>query len=294
MPKSAKPSKLQPPAKIATPAPDEFKKLIRTTAMRIGIPVLVVWIVVILIGHPYGLIGAGVLTLVAAGIVGWAYWYMRKSKAVANILQSADVSTAEGRKEAMSKLDEKADKGDAAALFAKSQLLMHEDPRKALEVLEQINLDKVMAPIADEARGQRAMIHLLLGEVDRARTLVDAIDLSRHDQLKSRAALAAVVAEAWARSGQGKRASETLDLFDPENDELTEIKPQLYRSRAFAAATQSDVKRMRHALRKLRGINPQLLGGFVQKKVHPLLEREARQMLVQSGAVPKKMVRRRM
>jgi len=277
-----------------TPMPDEFKKLIRSTATRIGLPVLVVWIVAILIGHPYGLIAAGVITVAALGIVGWAYWYMRKSRAVANILQSADIATAEGRKEAMGQLEAKADKGDTAALFAKAQLLMHEDPRKALEVLEQINLDKAMAPIADEARGQRAMIHLLLGEVDRARTLVDAIDLSRHDQIKSRAALGAVVAEAWARSGQGKRASETLDLFDPENSELGDIKPQLYRSRAFAAAAQSDVKRMRHALRRLRAINPQLLGGFVQKKVHPLLEKEARQMLVQTGAVPKKMVRRRM
>jgi hypothetical protein len=273
--------------------PDEFKRLMRTTATRVGLPILAVWVVVILIGHPYGLIGAGVLTLAALGIVGWAYRYLRKGRAVANILQSADMTTAEGRKEAMGKLEDKADKGDTAALFAKAQLLMHEDPRKALEVLEQINLDKVMAPIADEARGQRAMIHLLMGEVDRARTLVDAIDLSRHDQLKSRAALAAVVSEAWARSGQGKRASETLDLFDPENGEIAEVKPQLYRSRAFAAAAQSDVKRMRHALRRLKAINPQLLGGFVQKKIHPLLEREARQMLVQTGAVPKKMVRRR-
>lgn len=273
---------------------DEFKRLLRTTGMRIGIPVLAIWIVAILIGHPYGLIAAGVVTVAALGVVGWAYHYLRKSRAVASILQGTDMTSAQGRKEAMGKLEEKADKGDAAALFAKAQLLMHDDPRKALEVLEQINLAKVMAPIADEARGQRAMIHLLLGEVDRARTLVDAIDLSRHDQIKSRAALAAVVAEAWARSGQGKRASETLDLFDPENHEIEEIKPQLYRSRAFAAAAQSDVKRMRHALRRLKTINPQLLGGFVQKKIHPLLEREARQMLVQTGAVPKKMVRRRM
>lgn len=290
MSKSAKPNAVP---KLGTPAPDEFKKLIRTTALRVGVPILVVWIVALLIGHPYVLIGAGVLTLAALGIVAWAYNYLRKGRAVANILHSADMTSASGRKEAMDKLADKADKGDTAALFAKAQLMMHEDPRKALEVLEQINLDKVMAPIADEARGQRAMIHLLLGEVDRARTLVDGIDLSRHDQLKSRAALAAVVAEAWARSGQGKRANETLDLFDPNNSELTEVKPQLFRSRAFAAASQSDLKRMRHALRQLKAINPQLLGGFVQKKIHPLLEREARQMLAQSGAIPKKMVRRR-
>ena len=294
MTKLAKSDKGSASPKIPTPAPDEFKKLIRSTALRIGIPIAIVWVVAILIGHPYVLIGAGVLTVVAAGIVGWAYRYMNKSRAVANILRNANISSAEGRKEAMDKLEAGAGKGDVAALFAKAQLLMHEDPRKALEVLEDINLDKTMAPVADEARGQRAMIHLLLGEVDRARPLVDGIDLSRHEQIKARAGLAAVVAEGWARSGQSKRASETLDLFDPENSELEDIKPQLYRARAFAAAQSSDVKRMRHALRRLRAINPQLLGGFVQKKVHPLLEKEAKQMLMQTGAVPKKMIRRRM
>jgi hypothetical protein len=135
------------------------------------------------------------------------------------------------------------------------------------------------------------MIHLLLGEVDRARTLVDAIELSRHDNIKSRANLGSVIAETWARTGQAKRACDTLDLFDPEVDDLEELRPQLYRARAFAAAATNDGKRMKLALRKLKAINPQLLGGFVQKKVHPVLEREARQMLMSSGAVPKKMVR---
>lgn len=277
--------------KPPVPTTADFRKIIKGTVLRIGIPLVVIWVVVILIGHPIALGIGAALTLAAAGLVAWAYYYMRKSKRVANILRDADISTAEGRKEALNRLE--GGKSDATALFAKAQILMHEDPRKALEVLEQINLDKVMAPVADEARGQRAMIHLLLGEVDRARPLVDAIDLTRHDQIKSRAGLAAVVAEAWARSGQSKRASETLDLFDPENSELEDLRPQLYRARAFAAAGQSDTKRMRVALRKLRSINPQLLAGFVQKRVHPLLEREARQMLMQSGVVPKKMIRQR-
>lgn len=268
--------------------------MMKSALMRVGIPVVVVWIVVILIGHKIGFIVAAVLTVAAAGLIGWALWQMKRSTKVANILRGADTSTLEGRKQALDQLEQGAGKGDATALFAKAQILMHEDPRKALEVLEQINLDKVMAPVADEARAQRAMIHLLQGEVDRARALADAIDLSRHDQIKARASLAAVIAEAWARSGQGKRASDTLDLFDPENKEVEDIKPQLYRARAFAAAAANDAKRMKHALRKLRSINPQLLGGFVQKKIHPLLEREARQMLMQSGMVPKKMVRQRM
>lgn len=290
--KPTKPS--QPAPKVSAPSPDEFKKMLKGTGLRLGIPLLVIWIVVILIGHPIGLIIAGVLTAAGIGLVVWAIYYMNKSKRVAGILSSADMSSPEGRKKAMDQLETSAGKGDTAALFAKAQLLMHEDPRKALEVLEQINLDKVMAPIADEARGQRAMIHLLLGEIDRARALVDGIDLTRHEQTKARAALASVVAEAWARSGQAKKANETLDLFDPESGELEEVKPQLYRARAFAAASLSDTKRMKHALRRLKAINVQLLAGFVQKRVHPLLEKEARQMLMQSGAVPKKMVRQKM
>lgn len=294
MSKASKPTPGQASAKIAAPASVEFRKMLKGMGLRLGLPLLVIWIVVILIGHPVGLIVAGVLTLAGIGLVVWALYYMNKSKKVAGILSAADMSSPEGRKKAMEQLEPSAGKGDTASLFAKSQLLMHEDPRKALEVLEQINLDKVMAPIADEARGQRAMIHLLLGEIDRARTLVDGIDLTRHDQSKARAALASVVAEAWARSGQAKKANETLDLFDPESGELDEVKPQLYRARAFAAAALSDTKRMKHALRKLKGINVQLLAGFVQKRIHPLLEKEARQMLMQSGAVPKKMVRQRM
>lgn len=271
-----------------------MKQLIRTTGVRVGIPVLILWVVALLIGHPYVLIGAGVLTLIAIGLVSWAYWYLRKTRAVAGILQGADMTSSAGRKQALEQLEDKAGKGDSAALFAKAQVLMHEDPKRALEVLEQINLSKVMPAVADEARGQRAMIHLMLGEVDRARPLVDAIDLSRHEQIQSRAALAAVVAEAWARTSQAKRAAETLDLYNPEQEQFKDLRPQLYRARAFACAALSDTKRMRFALRKLAQINPQLLGGFTQKKVHPLLERQARQMLMQSGAVPKKMIRRRM
>jgi hypothetical protein len=56
----------------------------------------------------------------------------------------------------------------------------------------------------------------------------------------------------------------------------------------------NDTKGIRKVLRKLSEINPQLLGGFLVKKVHPLLEREAKEMLKRSGAVPKKMVVRRM
>jgi transposase len=151
-------------------------------------------------------------------------------------------------------------------------------------------LNKVMAPVADEARGQRAMIHLTQGEVSQARQLADNIDLSRHQDARTRAMLASVVAEAWARSGDAKKANETLALYDPEEATYEQIKPQLYRAMAYAAAHESDLTGMRKALRKLLAIDVRLLGGFMMKKTHPLLQKEAKKMLEQSGQVPRKMV----
>jgi hypothetical protein len=46
---------------------------------------------------------------------------------------------------------------------------------------------------------------------------------------------------------------------------------------------------MRRALRKLLEIDVRLLGGFMLKKTHPLLQREAKKLLEQSGQVPRKM-----
>jgi lipopolysaccharide biosynthesis regulator YciM len=138
------------------------------------------------------------------------------------------------------------------------------------------------------------MIHLVLGETDRARSLVDGIDLSRHQQPKTRVTLASVIGEAWARTGQGKKALETLELFDPEDPEFADLKAQIYRSLAFAYAAVNDMKGIRRVLRKMMEINPQLLAGFLMKKIHPLLEREAKEMLKRSNAIPKKMVVKRM
>jgi hypothetical protein len=69
----------------------------------------------------------------------------------------------------------------------------------------------------------------------------------------------------------------------------------MWRARAFAYAATNDMKGAGRALRKLADMNPHLLGMFVgQKKIHPLLEREAKQIVMKLGVVPRKMVRQRM
>lgn len=273
-------------------APEQLKKLVP----RLGIPLAAVWVLGGLIaavthsawatGFALGI--PAVVTVLLVGVVVWAFRQAKKARGVASLLRN--VETAEDRKAALAELEAGYAKDDPAAVFARAQLEMQEDPRKALGTLERIDLSKVMATVADEARGQRAMIHLVLGEVARARELVEGIQLDRHQEARTRAMLAAVVAEAWARGGQARRAKETLDLFDAEDATYEALRPQLYRARAYACIQAGDEKGMRKALRRMLEIDARLLGPFLQPKTHPLLAREARKLIERSGVVPRKMV----
>ncbi len=277
------------------PADPLSMQTLRPLLLRLGLPLLGLWIGSFFINSwiPKAVMGA--LTLALAGLAIWALRYARRSRAVAEIVRDVG-QTPEARKEAIEKLETDFKKDDTAAVFAKAQLQMQEDPRLALATLESIKLEKVMAPIADEARAQRAMIHLILGETDEARQLVDNIDLTRHKEHKTRATMASIVGEAWSRTGQGKKAIEMLDTFDMQDEVYADLKPQLLRARAFAYAGTSNTKQMKTVLRQLLQINPQYLMGFVTKKknpmgvnprgIHPLLEKEAFDMVMRSGVVP--------
>jgi hypothetical protein len=234
---------------------------------------------------------AVVITLLALAVVIWVSRQAKKARGVASILSG--VESAEDRKAALAQLDATYKKNDPTAVFAKAQLEMQEDPKKALTTLEQIDLNKVLGPIADETRAQRAMIHLTLGDVGPARQLVDNIDLTRQRDAKTRAMLTAVCAEAWARTGNAKKSVETLALLDPEDAEYEKLRPQLYRAMAYGYAHTNDLKGMRRVLKKLVQIDFRLLGGFMMKRTHPLLQKEAKKAAEQSGQVPRKMVMQR-
>ncbi len=254
---------------------------------------VVVWIVAFIVPGKIGLVVAAVLSVAAAGGLVWLDKWVKKQTALGNLLRGAD--TAEGRKEALARLDTDFKKGDTSAVIAKAQLQMQEDPRAALATLESVKLDKELGPVAGQVRALRATIHLTLGETQEARSLADALDLGKQQEPKTRVMFAAVAAEAWARTGLGKKAVDTLELFNPEAPEMGEMRAQLWRARAFAYAATNDTKGIARALKKLAEINPHLLGMFVgQKKVHPLLEREAKQIVMKMGIVPRKMVRQRM
>lgn len=272
--------------------PVDMKKIY----LRVAAIAAVVWIIALILPGTTGRIAlavAGVLSVAAVGGLVWLDRWVKKQAALGEILRGAD--TAEGRKEALEKLETQFKKGDTGAIIAKAQLQMQEDPRAALATLEAVNLEKELAPVAGQVRALRATIHLTLGETQEARSLADKLDLGKQQEPKTRVMFAAVAAEAWARTGQGQKAVDTLDLFNPEAPEMGEMRPQLWRARAFAYAAVNDTKGVARALKKLVEINPHLLGMFVgQKKVHPLLEREAKQIVVRMGLVPRKMVRQRM
>ena len=274
-----------PPKALAAPVGADVMK---SLALRLGLPIVAGWLVAAFINHwiAYSVVGA--VTVAAAGLAVWALRRLQKTRAVADILGAVSPTDKAGRKAAIEKLDKDFKKGDLAATFARAQLMMQDDPDAALRELESIDLTKGLPVEADQARFQRALIHLTKGEVDAARKLVDAIDLSRHEDVKQRAMIGAVVAEAWGRSGQAKKARDALELYDPEEAGFAEIRPQLWRARAFVYAALNDMKQVRRALKKLTAENPQYLSIFLVKRVHPLLEKEAKQMLQQSGAMPRR------
>jgi tetratricopeptide (TPR) repeat protein len=272
----------------------------RQLALRLGIPALIAWVIAFIIPGwiPKAVVGA--LTIALVGVVVYVLRRVRRAQKVVDIVKQA--GSPEARKEAIQKLESDFKKDDAEAVFAKAQLQMQDDPRQALRTLETIKLDRVMAPEADQARVQRAMIHLMLGETENARELVDKVNIEQHKDAKTRASIVAIIAEAWARSGQAKKAIDLLDTLKVDKD-LDDIKPQLLRSRAFAYAWANQTKQMKQTLKELMGENPQYLSGFITKKkhpmgvaprgVHPILEKEAFDMLMKSGTAQRRMEFRR-
>jgi hypothetical protein len=211
-----------------------------------------------------------------------------KSEALGQLMADGMDLPAEERAARIAKLEAQVGKGEVGAIIAKAQLQMQESPRDALDTLEKVNLEKGAKVMANQVRAMRAMIHLNLGEVKAARELADAIVLDKTPDLKARANLAGIMAEAWARSGNPIEASELLDKYDPEDKDFSDVKVQLYRARAFASAHQNKLDRMRKALKQLEELSPQLLAVFVgQKRVHPLLSQEAKKKLEKSGLIPK-------
>jgi hypothetical protein len=285
---------------LARPSPDAPEKPpvdMNKLYVRVGGVVALVWVLAAIATHWWTIVPlaiAGAVTLAAVAAIVWLVRYVNKAREMASILRAGSQNE-EGRQDALKRLETDFKKCDVQAAIARAQLEMQDDPRKALATLESVDLGKQMVPVADQVRCTRATIHLQLGEVQEARALVDKMELGKQQDAKTRAMFAAVAGEAYGRTGLGKKGVELLELYNPEDPEYAEMRVQMWRARAFAAAGAGDMKAASRALKKLIEVNPQLLGMFVgAKKIHPMLQQEAKQLLMRSGAVPRKMVRQKM
>jgi hypothetical protein len=283
-------------ARPSSDAPEKSPVDMKKIVVRVGGVLAVIWIVAGIVARwtVIPLYVAGAITLAAVAAAVWLVRYVNKAREMGALLRSGS-QTEEGRQDALKRLSTDFKKGDVQASIARAQLEMQDDPRQALATLESVDLSRQMVPVADQVRCTRATIHLQLGEVPEARALVEKMDLGKQQDAKTRAMFAAVAGEAWGRSGQGKKGVEVLELYNPEDPEFAEMRIQMWRARAFAYAGAGDMKGASRALRKLIEVNPQLLGMFVgAKKIHPMLQQEAKQLLMRSGAVPRKMIREKM
>ena len=104
---------------------------------RLGLIALGVWIlfgsIAAFLSSPWNkviLAVPAILTLVGVGLVVWTLRQAKTARGVASIL--SNVETDEDRKAALAKLSTDFKKGDTAAVFARAQLELQEDPKKAL------------------------------------------------------------------------------------------------------------------------------------------------------------------
>jgi hypothetical protein len=177
--------------------------------------------------------------------------------------------------------------------LAQSQLVAQEDPQEAMRILEAVDVEKTPAVLQDEIRSNLALLYLVHGKPREARKVADAIRLDRQPQAKSRALYAAVVAEAFARTGKAEEALKLVETYGADDPELGEVRSLLYRAQVFTFMAVKKRGLATKALEKLATIDPNMVAALV-KGGSPELGKLARNALQTAGVIPKNPVRVRM
>jgi hypothetical protein len=232
---------------------------------------------------------AGVVTVAAMGFGVYVWRMTSRSQAVVDIMKSATDEAS--RLAAIEKLAESGTK-DVMKVLARAQLVAQSKPLEALEILEQIDLAKAPAVLQDDIRSQRAMLYLRGNRVRDARAMVDEIRLDRQPNAKAKAMYAAVTAESFARSGKVEEAKKLLETYSPDESEYGESRALLLRAQVYTCFALKKRGLAQNAMQTLAAIDPNLLGGFVQKGTQPELTKMAKQILAGSGAMPRPRIKR--
>jgi hypothetical protein len=259
---------------------------------QIGGAFAVLWITAVMamqwIGY-VGLIVMGVVTLAAIGF-GLYLWRMtRRQRAILEIMKTA--TDAEGRKRAIEELGA-GGTSDAMKAVAQAQLLAATDPNEALKVLEGIDLKKAPMVVQDEVRAQLSLLYLRNNRVKEARALADDMRLDRQPQPKAKAFYAAIMAEAFARTGKADEAKKLLDTYSDSDPAYAEVRSILLRAQVFTYFQLKKRGLAQKAMLTLADVEPGMLAAFTLKGTNPEIIALARQTLASAGFAPKVKIKR--
>lgn len=225
----------------------------------------------------------GVLTLVAAGFGIYIWRLTARSRAIVDIMKGA--TDEEGRRQAIQALE--GDSKDAMKALAQAQLLSQTDPQEAMRVLERIDLKKAPTMVQDDLRAQLGLLYLRNQRVRDAREIVEPIRLDRRPDARSRALYAAVMAEAFARTGSGDEASRLIETYPPHEAEQVETKALLWRAKVFTSFALKKRGLAQQAMEALAGIEPNMVAAFTLKGHPPEMVQMAKQTLGRAGLGPR-------
>ncbi|MDD9947421.1 MAG: tetratricopeptide repeat protein [Myxococcales bacterium] len=230
----------------------------------------------------------GVITVLAAGFLVYIYRMTTKSRQIVDIMKGA--TDAEGRQQALDQLAGAGGK-DAMKALARAQLLAQSDPQAAQAALEAIDLKKAPAVVQDDVRSQLAMLYLRNNRTREARTLIDDIRLDRQPNAKAKGLYAAIMAEGLARTGGAEEARKLLETYPPAEADSVDNRAMLLRAQVYTCVALKKRGLAKTAMAELAAIEPNLLGGFLQKGSSPELMKLAKQVAASVGLMKMKVKR---
>lgn len=273
------------PAKDTAPVTPQLKwQNLAYIAGGIGL----LWALVVASGSKPAMAVMGVLTVALVGGGAWIWQWIQKQQRLAKLVQAAQGSPEE-RSKVLEQLST-ADAGkDVMNLVVRAQLEAQEDPDKALATLESVDLEKVPALMQDDVRSMKAQMYLLNGRVKDAATTVEKVKPASAQTAEQRGMMAAVKAEALARTGREKEAAELLAAISPDDAAYEKSKVLLLFARIYTNHALHKNDLARKDMLALSKDNVNYLGRFVDKRFRtpPDLTKIAQDVLMRNPEVKK-------
>ena len=252
----------------------------RKNLVIIAVITLLVWAFTIQTGSTVLLIIVSVLTVALIAVMIWALRMLRKQRGLVSLLQGATDSP-DARRDALAKLSADKDAGSPTKVFARAQLMAQDDPKAALKLLEPIELSKFAPAMQDDVALLKTQLYLGMGRTADAAKAASTMNLDNPERKEIRPYAAAIVAEAWARTGKPKEALALLDTIELPKKNAEQIEIQARVARVFARFAANQRGPARTELTALAAEDVNYLGRFLsaQFRVHPELQKLARQVL---------------